>query len=163
PIHLMRIIVLEPVDAAGCCCGPGTMGPHCFCVSSGVALMVVEVAERSGPAEGLFAIPHANVVNIGAGDDEKFCADGLIPVRRRAEFVVGDPREARRALTAAGGAAWIGERCAGNAGEGLAIMLGGAVEAERCGCVMRGFPVGSSCVAPETRSVLLERGTIVAG
>ena len=50
--------------------------------------MVVEVAERSG-AEGLFAIPHANVVNIGAGDDEKFRADGLIPVGCCAEFVVG--------------------------------------------------------------------------
>ena len=77
-------------------------------VSGRVALVVAEVGERSGGAVGLLAIPDADVVGVGAGDEKQARAERLVPVGGRAEFVDGDVGEARGDFAAAIGAGGVG-------------------------------------------------------
>src|SRR3569833_4249668 len=89
PIHLVRIEVLKPVEAAGGRRGPRTMSPHRLCVASRVALMIVKIAECTG-GEDLLAIPDTYIMHVGACNDEELRADGLVPVGGCTELVIGN-------------------------------------------------------------------------
>ena len=86
--------------------------PHGFNVGGGVALMVVEIGEGVGAGVALLAIPDADVVRVGSGDEQEACAEGLAPMCGCAEFVVGNIGEFARRFAAAiraGRVAEVGE------------------------------------------------------
>ena len=52
----------------------------CFEIACRVALMISQVRQDGSRAVGLLLIPDADVMNVGAGNEQELCADGLIPV-----------------------------------------------------------------------------------
>ena len=138
--------------------------PQGFNVGGGVALVVVEVGERGGAAVGLLAVPDADVVDVGSGNEKQARAERLVPVGRGAEFVDGDVGELGGRFAAAIGAGGIGGvGRIGDAGEGLAVALGRAVEAGDERGAVRGLPVGAGCVAHKAGRVDLVGRAVVAG
>ena len=95
--ELMPVVVLEPVHAAGGGHRPCVVNPHGFNVRGWIALVVVQIGKRGAAAEGLLAVPDANIVHVGPGNDQQPCAERLIPARRCTQFVIRDVREARMA------------------------------------------------------------------
>ena len=89
PKQSMSVEILEPVHPCGSREGPGFVPVHDFCVNGRVALMVVQVCQCGGGAIALFLVPDADVMGIGAHDQQQSRCQRLVPVRYCAEFIVG--------------------------------------------------------------------------
>jgi hypothetical protein len=125
--------------------------------------MIMKVGERGSSAVGLLAIPDAEVVGVGACEKQKSSAEGLAPVRGRAELVIGNLREAGgdfAAAVRASGYAEVGQ--VGDAREGLVEAFVCAIKTQRECALSRGVPVGPGRVTPKARAVLLIGSPVVA-
>ena len=124
--------------------------------------MIVEIRD-AGRAERLLEIPDADVVRICAGEKEQAGAERLAPMRCGSKFVGGDVGVFRGRFAAAVRACGIrGVGRVGNAGEGLAEALVGAVDAEVEGIAVRIRPVAAGGIAEEARAVELIGRAVVA-
>src|SRR5271166_582654 len=91
------------------------MRPEDFAVEAEVALMIVQIGGLGGGAEGLFAIPVADIVGVGTSENNQAGAKGVRRVRSCAELIHWNECEFRRCLAAAIGAA--GMRSVGHIGD----------------------------------------------
>jgi len=136
------------VDAGGAADGPVGGREERFAPDAGLALARGGREKAAGTGEELLAVFGANIVGVRAGENERVGADRPMPAKGSAQFVGGIEDKARQLLGGAVG---------GDAGEGLAVVLVVAVEAQ--GEVA---PVSSRRSAPQAGGVPLRRRAVMA-